>query len=221
MSASSVIAWAVSLMVTWSPPEVKSPWTELRSETYDDTIARYVEIAEAIDVAAQIEGPLFSEKEGGHRRTMALLLSIAFFESRFHNRVTTQRGSDRLRSDRGRSWCAGQIWLGRSGSDLPWHYRNLVPEKWTGRELEADPVLCMRAAHRMIRNSMKTKCVHKLLWYTGEKRCKDAVKAMHRWDKAMRAPLGVEDAGAAVSSVGVGWDSPRTLRAGALVPTRN
>ncbi|MEJ7728238.1 MAG: hypothetical protein WKG00_03400 [Polyangiaceae bacterium] len=192
MSATlGVTAWAVALMVCWQPLG-RTPWPELRGETEAETVARYTELAQAAERVAAENPPLFDEQLGGRQvgrlRTLTLLLSISWHESAFHNRVTTNAGGDRQRSDRGRSWCAGQVLLGRAGAPLPWHYRRLVPELWTGAELEADPHRCMTVVYRFLRQSMQRCAPAPLATYTGEP-CRSAPKARRRLARALAVPL--------------------------------
>lgn len=174
------------VMLGWSPAEqvAMGPWPELRHETPAQTEARYKELADAAITVASTNPPLFAESEG-RTRTALLLLSLAFFESRFHNRVTTAATKKELkegRSDHGRSWCAVQINIGRDGigKRKGGHLERLIPEGWTGQELEADPVKCLTVGYRFAADSL-TKYGH-LGGYTGEGR--NGPKARHRLDKA-------------------------------------
>jgi hypothetical protein len=188
----AIIPWLVSIMVGWAPPEqtARGPWPELRNETLAETEARYGALALAAYEVARANPPLFKESTDGRSRTRTalLLLSLAYFESRFHNRVTTLKGKDRKRSDFGKSWCAVQILLGRPGQPLPEHYVNAVPERWSGAELEADPAKCLTVGYRLAARSLAK---GSLSGYTGES-CrseKGCPKARHRLDWATKVVL--------------------------------
>lgn len=192
-----LVAWAMALMIAWLPPG-RTPWPELREETQAETVARYRELAEAAVDVARSNDPLFDGPQG-RERTAALLLALAYHESAFHNRVTTERGKDVERSDRGRSWCAMQILLGREGAPLPWHYTRLVPERWGRTELEADPRRCLEVGYRFARASFE-RCrgvpiERRLGAYTGEG-CGRAPKSRTRVKRALEAPLRPGNGGA-------------------------
>lgn len=191
VSAVTVTAWLVALMVTWSPPELvaRGPWPELRHETREQTETRYQELAEAAWAVAQANPALFPDRgdDQARKRTAVLLLSLAFFESRFHNRVTTMRGKDKERSDHGRSWCAVQINIGRDGvgKRKKTHLARFIPEGWTGQQLEADSTKCLTVGYRMAAYSLER--YGHLGAYTGERR--NGPLARHRLDKALHVEL--------------------------------
>lgn len=191
-----VVAWLVSVMLTWQPVG-RTPWLELRSETPEQTQQRYVELAEAAVAVAYdpANAPLFKGKKG-RGKTAALIITIEWLESGFHNRVTTMRGDDKVRSDGGRSWCAGQILLGRDGVGKRGrgsHIARLIPEGWTGQQLEDDPVKCSTVIYRFAANSFE-KCRWPTLGaYTGEG-CKGGPLAKNRLKRALSISAPITDA---------------------------
>lgn len=190
-------------MLSWAPLERRPPWGELGAETEAQRLDRYQEIAAAaIAVAVDPENPpLFAGDEARARaRTAALLLAVAYHESSFYNRVTTTAGRDLLprggapgRSDSGRSWCALQILIGRSGAVKPQSYlARHIPEGWTGRDLESDARRCFVVGYRLLRTSF-AHCARAPLElrmgaYTGEG-CGRAPKSRARIARAMAATL--------------------------------
>lgn len=190
-----ILVWAVALMASWHPLDKKSPWPELRDETVEQRRERYTELAEAAkSVAFDSTNPPLFDGLDGRERTMVLLLSVAYHESAFHNRVTSMRGSDKKRSDHGRSWCAMQILLGRDGvgKRKGGHLGRLIPEGWTGPQLEADPKKCLLVGYRFLQASFdrcaKVAVELRAGAYTGEG-CGRAPKSKSRVSRALQAPL--------------------------------
>ncbi len=151
----ALVSWTLSMM-TWLQPEAVTPWFA----TYEQTALTFAQVAE--------ESPLF-EGESGPRRTVAMLVSVAWFESRFDLKAI---------GDQGRSFCMFQI--SRSN------------HKWLGvtkTELLESVDTCTRAAHTMMKTSLSN-CRGKpfedrLGWYAvGGPGCADSVKGRHRVLKA-------------------------------------
>jgi hypothetical protein len=182
-----IVTWLLAAMVAWQPIG-RTPWRELKAETADETRARYTELATAAATVAfdPANKPIFSGKKG-RGKTAALLITISWLESAFHNRVTTQRGSESARSDHGRSWCAGQILIGKDGvtKGKGGHLARLIPEGWSGPELEADPTKCLTVVYRFARMSAERCRAGALLGlYTGEG-CAGGPKASNRLKRAL------------------------------------
>jgi hypothetical protein len=135
-----IIAWAVAFMIAVAPPG--RPGSK---EAPDDGAARYREIAAAAArVAYDPEAtPLFGGSMG-RARTLALLLSVANYESGFLRHVDFGIGS-RARGDSGQSWCLMQIKVGTGRT----------AEGWTGRDLVADRERCFRAGLAIMRRSFQ------------------------------------------------------------------
>ncbi len=110
------VAWVVGLLSTLEP---SSPW----KDTYEKT-------AEAIAHASDRE-PLFAPDDHGAERTATLLVSLAWYESRFNPRATSKNG---------RWYCLYQIDKG--------HFAE--PEKAL-----SDPELCTRTAMKLLRDSLQ------------------------------------------------------------------
>lgn len=116
------------------------------AETLEQRHARYISIAADINKAVEIEGPLFPGPYG-KMRTAFLMMAVAKAESEgFQYAVArgTQRG------DHGRSWCYGQINIGKGHV----HVGDEEMRSWTGQDLIDDPVKCFRAQHRVLKLSM-------------------------------------------------------------------
>ena len=109
------VAWVVGLLAALEP---KAPW----SHTYEKT-------AEAIARVSESE-PLFAPEEKGEERTAALLVSIAWYESRL---------KPNAKSANGRWYCLYQ--LGKAY--LPDAEKSLT-----------DPEMCTRAAVKVLRKSL-------------------------------------------------------------------
>ena len=116
-----IILWILSAMNVMSPPH-RHQYEPMARESYEQADARYREIAEAIVDESFAGKPAF---EGKHARanTAMLVATIFFMESGFRRDVDLGIGSARLRhaglNDFGKSWCMGQIMLGRRQMSNP------------------------------------------------------------------------------------------------------
>lgn len=135
MSSTTIIAAIVAIMVELVPPGLPKFVPEAM-ETKEETLQRYQEIAEAIEKVAydEKETPIISR-----RFTVAQLVSITYYESRWRRDVDLGLGREKLKGtkeqDGGKSFCMGQILVDR-GTTL---------EGWTGEELVRDRDKCFRA----------------------------------------------------------------------------
>jgi hypothetical protein len=131
-------------------------------ESHAQADERYLEIATAIiDVSFDpAEKPIFG---GQYARTKtAMFIAHKFFmESGFRRDVHTGIGRENLPTinDYGKSWCMGQLMLGKKRIDLgngKWitDSASTTPEGWTGRELLADNRKCASATLHAIRRSI-------------------------------------------------------------------
>lgn len=110
------VAWVVGLLAALEPT---APW----SHTYEKT-------AEAIARVSESE-PLFAPEDGGVERTAALLVAVAWYESRL---------KPNARSSNGKWYCLYQL----DRTHLPDAQRSLT-----------DPVVCTRAAVQALRTSLE------------------------------------------------------------------
>jgi hypothetical protein len=135
-----IIAWALAFMTAVAPPGRKGT-----RETYDEGALRYREIAKAAAAVAYDPdtAPLF-EGQSGRARTLALLLSVAFYESGFLRHVDFGIGP-RARGDSGQSWCLMQIMVG-TGRTI---------QGWSGTDLVANRQRCFRAGLAMMKWSFQ------------------------------------------------------------------
>jgi hypothetical protein len=136
----SIVAWAVSFMITWAPPG-KSKLKDA-VESPEACQARYAEIAA---VAAQVAydptlKPLFGGKRG-RASTMSLLLSIAYHESGFRRDVDL--GVGKLARGSGTDSCLLQIRVGTGRT----------AEGWSHEDLVGDRMKCFRAGYALIKRS--------------------------------------------------------------------
>lgn len=198
---SHLVTWLLATMLTWQPVGRPSPWAELRTETPEQTTARYADLAEAAGrVAFDPQNDALFAGRRGRSKTAGLLVAISWLESGFYNQVTSRRGTED-RSDHGRSWCAGQVLIGRDGivratGEMAYLAR-FDPELWSGQELEADPVKCLTVVYRMARSSFAAcKNGARLGVYSGEGcDAESAPKAMNRLRRGlMIRPLVDDDA---------------------------
>ncbi|WP_437600573.1 hypothetical protein WMF28_03260 [Sorangium sp. So ce590] len=136
----SIIAWAVSIMITWAPPGTSHIKDAI--ETPEDGRARYHEIARAAaKVAYDPElKPVFGGPRG-RAETMALLLSIAYFESGYRRDVDL--GLGKLARGSGVDSCLLQIRVGAGKTREGWSHDDLV----------SDREKCFRAGFALIRKS--------------------------------------------------------------------
>jgi hypothetical protein len=111
------VAWVAALLAALEP---SAPW----SGTYDKT-------AEAIARAAESD-PVYPVDEQGEARTAALLVAVAWYESRFK--------PDAVSKDR-RAYCLYQL------------DKSYLPEP---AKALADPHLCTRTALSLLRRSLET-----------------------------------------------------------------
>jgi hypothetical protein len=150
-----MIDWVLAMLFTLQP---EAPWTDT-----------YFETAQAI-VDASEESPLF-KGEDGPQRTAAVLVSLAWFESRFDQEAL---------GDHGRSCGLFQIQPRTSGK--------------TCEELQ-DADTAAREAIRLIRESFRV-CARRpfserLAWYAGGGSCSRGLRASrHRLGLARRIEAG-------------------------------
>jgi len=118
-SYNKLVEWAVAGMVKRARPGSRRfPVFNIKKypdalESYEDGLNRYHSIAKsAINVAFdENEQPLFGGKYGRHK-TLALILSIASWESSYKKHVDYNI-SPQARGDSGKSWCLMQVNLGK------------------------------------------------------------------------------------------------------------
>ncbi|AUX28769.1 MULTISPECIES: hypothetical protein [Sorangium] len=136
----SIIAWAVGIMIAWAPPGTSHIKDAV--ETPEDGRARYHEIARAAaKVAYDPElKPLFGGPRG-RAETMALLLSIAYFESGYRRDVDL--GLGKLARGSGVDSCLLQIRVGAGKTREGWSHEDLV----------SDREKCFRSGLALIRRS--------------------------------------------------------------------
>lgn len=159
-----VVAFVLSLMVVLAPPN-RRQYEPAAQETPAQAQARYEAVANSIvRVAFDPEvKPLFGGSQG--RMKTALMVTLIFFwESGFRKDVDLGLERTRLArtgwNDFGRSWCMGQINLGRKpmpdpenpGSQIE-ESSTTTPQGWTGRDLVADRDKCVRETIRVARQS--------------------------------------------------------------------
>lgn len=158
----SLHQWVVNRMVSWLPPG--RSLVKDAKETPEVGRQRYEEIANTLIsvVYDPQEPPIFSGKYG-RARTLALILSVAYFESGFRKDVDLGIGP-LARGDSGRSWCMMQIMLGKPEANgnsrtrilLNGHAYKMTSnpnEGWGGNELVTDRTKCFRIGLNLIRKS--------------------------------------------------------------------
>lgn len=177
MPITSLHQWVVQRMVSWLPPG--RSFIKDALETPEEGKKRYEEIAQALIsvVFDPNEKPIFGGQYG-RSKTLALLLSVAYFESGYRKDVDLGLGP-LARGDNGQSWCMMQVMLGRPSHldsntrrrvvledkyykiiSRPTKYENGQvqytsdpPQGWGGLELVRDRKRCFRTGLHLIRKS--------------------------------------------------------------------
>jgi len=161
----SLHQWLVNRMLNWMP--TGRSFIKEAVETKEAGKERYERIADAMIsvVYDPNEEPLFGGKYG-RAKTLALIASIAWFESGYRRDVDLGIGSLGV-GDKGQSWCMMQVLLGRRGSDgmtkdrisLTDNYyvlHNSTKDKtigWGGEDLVKDREVCFRVGLHLVRRS--------------------------------------------------------------------
>jgi hypothetical protein len=165
----ALVAFLLAAMLAWSPPKDHEYY-----EPRDETIARYLKIAETIARVAMdpAEPPLFGGPDG-RSETALFIASVAFYESGGFRRDVELGVGKHARGDSGRSWCLMQVNIGSGMTD----------ERWTGADLVSDQDKCIRAGLHRMRESFnhctKQTFIDRLSGYT-DGRCRDGADASHR-----------------------------------------
>lgn len=200
-SRDAFVMWSQAAMLRWAPPH------ERAGETVKEAEARYLQIgAAAVDVA--FAEPLTGPR--GRSRALALLLTVAYFESGFRRDVDLggelrQVGPGpagwiwfpHARGDGGQSVCLGQVRVGRGKT----------AEGWTAEELVADRRKCFTAALHLIKKSFgacrRHAVVDRLSAYTTG-RCQDNEPTSRHRASFLAARTGGMPVEASVSGVSGG-----------------
>lgn len=166
MIREAFIIWILTTMTALSPPH-REHWEPAARESFAQADARYRAIAETIVDGVfdpEVE-PVFNGPRA--RQNTAMLVTIWWnAESGFRRDVDLGTGRAKTAkagwNDFGRSWCMGQINLGRKRRPDPenkgaWieDSPTLTPEGWSGRELCQDRAKCLRATLRVMRGSIR------------------------------------------------------------------
>ncbi|HEY8094508.1 MAG TPA: hypothetical protein VIE65_00245 [Methylobacter sp.] len=194
----SMHQWVVERMIAWMPPG-KSMIADAK-ETPEEGKARYESIADdLISVAFDPqEKPVFTGSYG-RTKTLAVLLSLAFFESGFRKDVDTGTGP-LSKGDSGQSWCLMQVMLGKpersSGNtkthiviDNP-HFRfvDSKNEGFGGLDLIRNRKACFRVGLHLVRNSFDNSAsfplYDRLSIYASGKLLRNLSVSKHRIQKA-------------------------------------
>ena len=163
----SLHQWLVGRMLNWMP--TGRSFIKHAKETKEAGKKRYEEIADAMITAVYnpAEKPLFGGKYG-RAKTLALVASMAYFESGYRKDVDFGLGSLGV-GDKGQSWCMMQILLGRKQLDgksknriiLTKDYYTLLTSPkdrtagWGGEDLIKDRVACFRTGLHLARRSFR------------------------------------------------------------------
>ncbi len=135
-----VIQHFLALMLLWAPPS-----RHIDGEGIAAAEQRYREIVTAAASVAfdPQEKPVFIGPHG-RQRTLALMLSVAYFESGFRRDVDI--GEGKFARGGGMDSCLVQIRVGAGRT----------PEGWDHRDLVEDRTKCFRAGLRIMRSSFAT-----------------------------------------------------------------
>lgn len=199
-AAAADVAWSLSAVAAadaweqWTVDSLErlSPYrqpldlmSDKNHETREQHDARYKELARDLVTVVRKEKPL----PGLSRmNTLRLALSVAFFESGFHQAVDL--GYRRGRGDGGRSWCLLQLQLGNG--TVPVEDEEM--RAWKGPDLVADRTKCFRAGLEIMRRSMSA-CASlparsRLSAYASGKCSKEETEGVKRWLFAWGKILG-------------------------------
>jgi hypothetical protein len=167
MIKEAFIAWVLSAMTAMSPPH-RQHWEPAAQESHAQADARYREIAETI-VDGVFDESVMPVFKGERARQNTAMLVVVWWngESGFRRDVDLGIGRRRLAkvgwNDYGRSWCMGQINLGRKAMPDPnkpgsWIEESaaITPEGWSGRDLIEDRRKCLLSTLRVMRQSVST-----------------------------------------------------------------
>lgn len=161
-------AWILAIMTTWSPP-TRTHYIPEAMESHDQARSRYAEIAQAIVDGVEGEKLLYGGKHG-KAKTVMFVAYVWWQESGFRRDVDLGLGRERLAkqgyNDYGKSWCMGQLNLGKrrfrvDGSDEAstrwrWDSARKTVEGYSGRELLENRELCAKATLGAMRRSILT-----------------------------------------------------------------
>lgn len=143
----SIVTWMVSLMISMAVPLGPSETEAMRQERYRDIAADVTAVVYNPHQAPLYAGPF------GRAKTAALVLAIMSFESDY--RAEVDNGT--VRGDNGKSWCLGQVKLGKPNQFKstrlhiyvdPKGYYGLTKNRkigWSGQDLVQDRTKCIRA----------------------------------------------------------------------------
>jgi hypothetical protein len=160
VTVTSLHQWVTNRMLSWNPPG--RSMVKGAQETPEEGKKRYEEIANSLInvVYDSKEKPIFSGKYG-RARTLALILSVSYFESGFRKDVDFGVGPS-SRGDNGKSWCMMQVMLGPAGVDgntrkkitiMDNYYKLSNDSNWGGLDLVNDREKCFRVGLHLIRSS--------------------------------------------------------------------
>lgn len=154
-------------------------------ETKEQHDARYKELARDLVGVVKREKPLPGMSRAN---TLRLVLSIAFFESGFHQAVDL--GLRRGRGDGGRSWCLLQLQIGEGSVPVD----DEEMRTWKGPDLVSDRTKCFRAGLEIMRRSMSA-CASlparsRLSAYASGKCSEEETEGVKRWVFAWGRVLG-------------------------------
>lgn len=161
-------AWLVDRMKKWSP--AGRSFIKDAKETKEEGEARYSEIASAaISVVYDPSEKPIVEGKNARAKSLAILMSLSWFESGFRRDVDFGIGS-LGRGDSGKSWCMVQVLLGPPNGSGKTTRRvvlgpdgtvDVVTDKsatlgWGGEDLVADRTKCYRVGMRLLRKSFRS-----------------------------------------------------------------
>jgi len=165
MIKEAFVTWILTMMTAFAPPH-RQHWEPAAQESHAQADARYKDIAETIVDGVfdkTVEPPL---KGPRGRQASAMLVAVWWgHESGFRRDVDLGTGRTKTAkagwNDYGRSWCMGQINLGRKRRPDPENKGQWIedsplktPEGWTGRDLCQDRRKCLLTTLRVMRGSV-------------------------------------------------------------------
>jgi len=159
------VAWILAAMISLAPPH-RQHWEPTAQESYAQADARYLQIAETI-AQGVFDPEILPVMSGPRGRQDTAMLVVIWWnsESGFRRDVDLGLGRKRLAragwNDYGKSWCMGQINLGRKPRPDPDNLGQLIEESatttaegWTGRDLCNDRRKCLIATMNVMRRSI-------------------------------------------------------------------
>lgn len=158
----TLVAWIFTILVTIAPPSQRAnSYIEEAQETEADALARYESIATDIVLVAYDadEKPILNVGPYSRAHSAVMIATTYYYEGGFRKDIDYGHG-EWARGDGGKSWCMGQINLGKRQikTEDGWieDSARRTLEGWSGRDLVEDREKCVRVTRRILELSFGT-----------------------------------------------------------------